>query len=63
MTSLKVPGSSWIPADLFKQAPTPLQGRIYTLVNEILVGMFDFNQDMLMAKVILIHTETKTTAS
>jgi len=53
----KSPGFSGIPADLFKQAPAPFQGRIHLLVNEILEGKFDCDQDLLMAKVILIHKD------
>ena len=53
--SHKSPGFSGIPADLFKQALVPFQGRIHLLVNEILEGKFDCDQDLLMAKVILIH--------
>jgi len=34
------PGFSGIPADLFKQAPTSLQGRIYLLVNEMMMIAF-----------------------
>jgi len=50
-------GFSGIPVDLFKQAPTPFQGRIHLLVNEILEGKFDCDQDLLMANVILIHKD------
>jgi len=38
MPSHKAPGFSEVPADLFKQAPTPFQKRIHLLVNEILKG-------------------------
>jgi len=55
MPSHKSPGFSGIPVDLFKQAPTPFQGRIHLLVNEILEGKFDCDQDLLMANVIFIH--------
>jgi len=50
-------GFSAVLADLFKQAPAPFQRRIHLLVNEILVGEYDCDQDMLMAKVILIHKD------
>jgi len=55
MPSHKAPGFSAVPADLFKQAPAPFQGRIHLLVNEILAEEYDCNQDLLMAKAILIH--------
>ena len=55
--SHKAPGVSAIPADLFKQAPAQLQGSILVLVNEILAGDYDCDQDLLMAKVILIHKD------
>jgi len=57
MPSDKAPGFSGIPANLIKQAPTSFQGRIHLLVNEILEGKFDCDQDPLMAKVILIHND------
>jgi len=57
MPSHKVPGFSTVPADLFKQAPAPFQRRIHLLVNEILVGEHDCDQDLLMEKVILIHKD------
>jgi len=59
MPSHKAPGFSEVPADLFKQAPTvtSFQKRIYLLVNEILVGDYDCDKDLLMAKVILIHKD------
>jgi len=57
MPSHKALGFSGIPAYLFKQAPTPFQGRIHLLVNEILEGKYDCDQDLLMAKVILIHKD------
>jgi len=34
-----------------------LQGSILVLVNEILAGDYDCDQDLLMAKVILIHKD------
>jgi len=46
-----------VPADLFIQAPAPFQGRIHVLVNEIMAGGYDCDQDLLMAKVILIHKD------
>jgi len=55
--SHKSPGFSGIPTDLFKQAVVPFQGRIHLLVNEILEGKFDCDQDLLKAKVILIHKD------
>jgi len=55
--SHKSPRFSGIPADLFKQGPTPFQGRIHLLVNEILKEKFDCDQDLLKAKVILIHKD------
>ena len=57
MPSHKAPGFSAVPADLFNQAPAPFQRRIHLLVNEILAGGYDCNQDLLMAKVILIHKD------
>jgi len=67
MPSHKAPGFLAVPADLFKQAPAPFQGRIHLpalfqgrihlLVIEILAGEYDCNQDLLMAKVILIHKD------
>jgi len=57
MPSHKAPGFSAVPADLFKQAPAPLQGRIHILVNEIMAGKYDCDQDLLMVKVILIHKD------
>jgi len=57
MPSHKAPGFSAVPADLFKQTPAPFQGRIHLLVNEILAGEYDCNQDLLMAKVNLIHKD------
>jgi len=57
MPSHKAPGFSAVPADLFKQAPAQFQRRIYLLVNEILVGKYYCDEDMLMAKVILIHKD------
>jgi len=57
MLSHKAPGFSAVPADLFKQAPAPFQRRIHLLVNEILVGEYDCDEDLLMAKVILIHKD------
>jgi len=57
MPSHKAPGFSAVLADLFKQAPAPFQRRIHLLVNEILVGEYDCDQDLLMAKVILIHKD------
>jgi len=57
MPSHKAPGFSAVPADLFKQAPAPFQRRIHLLVNEILVGEYDCDQDLLMAKVIFIHKD------
>ena len=57
MPSHKAPGFSAILADLFKQAPAPFQGRIHLLVNEILAREYDCDQDLLMAKVILIHKD------
>ena len=55
MPSDKAWGFSGIPANLIKQAPTSFQGRIHLLVNEILEGKFDCDQDLLMAKVILLY--------
>ena len=46
-----------MPADLFKQAPAPFQRRIHLLVNEILVREYYCDQELLMAKVILIHKD------
>jgi len=60
MPSHKAPGFSGIPADLLKQ-PAPFQGRIHLLVNEILEGKFACDQDMLVAKVILIHKDKDIT--
>jgi len=57
MPSHKAPGFSAILADLFKQAPAPFQGRIHLPVNEILAREYDCDQDLLMAKVILIHKD------
>jgi len=57
MPSHKAPGFLAVPTDLFKQAPAPFQRRIHLLVNEILVGEYDCDQDLLMAKVILIHKD------
>ena len=57
MPSHKAPGFSEIPADLFKQAPTPFQKRIHLLVNEILRGDHECDTELLMAKVILIHKD------
>ena len=57
MPSHKAPGFSEIPADLFKQAPTPFQKRIHLLVNEILIGDHECDTELLMAKVILIHKD------
>jgi len=57
MPSHKAPGFSEVPADLFKQAQAPFQRRIHLLVNEILIGEYDCNKDLLMAKVILIHKD------
>jgi len=57
MPSQKSWDFSWIPADLFKQVPAPFLGRIHLLVNKILEGKYDCNQDALMAKVILIHKD------
>jgi len=61
MPSHKAPGFSAVPADPFKQAPAPFQRRIHLLVNEILVGEYDCDQDLLMAKVILIHKDKNIT--
>jgi len=55
MPSHKAPDFSVVQADLSKQAPALFQGRIHLLVNEILAGDYDCDQDLLMAKVILIH--------
>jgi len=57
MPSHKAPGFSAVPADLFKQAPAPFQRRKHLLVNQILVGEYDCNLDLLMAKVILAHKD------
>jgi len=46
MPSHKAPGFSLVPAGLFKQAPAPFQRRIHLLVNEILVGEYDCDQDL-----------------
>jgi len=57
MPSHKAPGFAEVPADLFKQVPAPFQRRIHLLVNEILIGEYDCDKDLLMAKVILIHKD------
>jgi len=57
MPSHKVPSFSAVPVDIFKQALTPFQGRIHLLVKEILAGEYDCDQDLMMAKVILIHKD------
>jgi len=57
MPSHNALGFSAVPADLFIQAPAPFQRRIHLLVNEILVGEYDCDQDLLIAKVILIHKD------
>ena len=56
MPSHKALGFSAVLADLFKQAPAPFQGRIHLLLNKILAGEYECDQDLMMAKVILIHT-------
>jgi len=62
MPSHKAPGFSGIPADLLKQDLAPFEGRIHLLVNEILEGKFDCEQDLLVAKVIPFP-RTKTSPS
>jgi len=57
MPSHKAPGFSAVQADLFKQALVPFQGRIRLLVNKILAGEYDCDQDLLMSKVVPIHTD------
>ena len=57
MPSHKSLGFSGIPVDLFKQAPNPFQGRIHLLVNKIHDAKFDCDQDLFIAKVILIDKE------
>ena len=57
MPSHKAPGFSEVPAELFKQALTSFQKRIHLLVNEILTSKYDYDTELLMAKVILIHTD------
>jgi len=57
MPSHKAPIFSAVPADLFKQAPATFQMRIHLLSNEILAGEYDCDQDLLMAKVNLIHKD------
>jgi len=57
MPSHKAPGFSEVPADLFKQAPTPFQKRIHLLVNEILKGDHKCDTELLMAKAIVIHKD------
>jgi len=57
MPSHKAHGFWEVPADLFKQDPALFQRRIHLLVNEILIGDYDCDKDLLMAKVILIHKD------
>jgi len=57
MPSHKAPRFSEVPADLFKQAPVAFQRRIHLLVNEMLRGNYDCDNELLMAKVILIHKD------
>jgi len=57
MPSHKAYGFWEVPADLFKQDPALFQRRIHLLVNEILIGDYDCDKDLLMAKVILIHKD------
>jgi len=44
------------------QAPSPFQGRIHLLLNEILEGKFDCDHDLLMAKAILFQKDDKVIA-